>query len=109
MDKRDKLYLQRIRDAAEKTRRLTENVSFEDFEIDELLQGAVIDQFMIIGETASKMSDEFRDAHAEWPWSGMIALSNKAIPDYSLINQELVWENMQQKIPEIQKLIDELV
>ena len=105
MEKRDRLYLQHISDAVEKILGFTEGVEFEDFEKAELLQGAVIHQFLIIGEAANKVSDEFRDAHPDWPWRGMISMRNKLIHDYFQISLEEVWKTLHENLPEIKNLL----
>jgi uncharacterized protein with HEPN domain len=106
MEKRDRLYLQHIADAVEKILNFTEDMEFEEFEKDELLQGAVIHQFLIIGEAANNVSYEFRDVHPDWPWRGMISMRNKLIHDYFHVSLEDVWKTLSVNLHEIKKLLN---
>jgi uncharacterized protein with HEPN domain len=107
MEKRDRLYLRHIAAAVEKISSFTEGVAFEDFEKAELLQGAIIHQFLIIGEAANKVSYEFRDTHPHWPWRGMISMRNKLIHDYFRISLEEIWKTLQDNLPQIKNLLEE--
>jgi len=106
MEKRDRLYLQHIADAVQKIMDFTQGSAFKDFEKNELLQGAVIHQFLIIGEAANKLSNEFREARPDWPWRGMISMRNKLIHDYFHISLDEVWKTLNENLPEIKNLID---
>jgi uncharacterized protein with HEPN domain len=82
MEKRDRLYIKHIHDAADRISTFTSRVTFEDFKVNEMLQSAVIHQLLVIGEAANKVSDEFQQAHPELNWRGMIGMRNKLIHDY---------------------------
>lgn len=94
MEKRDRLYLQHISDAVQKILAFTNDVTFIDFEKDELRQGAVIHQFLILGEAATKVSVDFREARPNWPWRGMISMRNKLIHDYFHVSLDEVWKTI---------------
>jgi len=106
MEKRDRLYLQHINDAVDKIIAFTRGKTLRDFESDDLLQGAVIHQLLIIGEAANHVSDEFQVLHPEFDWQGMIGMRNKLIHDYFRASIDEVWKTVQDDIPELKKLLE---
>ena len=44
------------------------------FEKDELIQTWMLHHLLILGEAAARLSDEFRESHAEIPWSQIIGM-----------------------------------
>lgn len=107
MEKRDDLYLRHIIKAIEKIGQFTKSVTFDDFAKNELLQSAVIHQFMIIGEAANKVSREYRDAHPLLPWREMISMRNKLIHDYFHVNMDDVWKSICSDLPDLLKTLQQ--
>ena len=56
-------YLRHMLDAVERLQKYLEGVTSEKFEADEVLQDAVIRQFEILGEAASRVSPVMPHAH----------------------------------------------
>ena len=61
----DELYLADIVEAANAIDRFLQGVSEDDFLEDELRQSAVLQKLMIIGESAARLSQGFKDQHSE--------------------------------------------
>jgi uncharacterized protein with HEPN domain len=76
----------------------------EDLDNNEMLSSALIRQIEIIGEAASKLSKETRKK-IPLPWEGIIGMRNKLIHAYFDINFDILWNTIQERIPE---LIEEL-
>ncbi len=89
--------IERIQRHAEKGR--------DGFEKDELLQTWVVHHLQIIGEAASKLSEEFRDAHQEIAWPQIVAMRNVIAHEYFGIDLDTVWQVVERDLPELtQKL-----
>ena len=59
----------------------------------------------IIGEAASKLSEEFRDAHREIAWPQIVAMRNVIAHEYFGIDLDTVWQVVERDLPELtQKL-----
>lgn len=63
----------------------------------------------IIGEAASRVSNEFRDAHPEISWKGMKGLRNVLIHEYGEIKHERIWVVATERVPDLIKLLEKLV
>ncbi len=75
------------------------------FNESDLHQDAIIRRLEIIGEASRQVSDEFRQEHPEIPWPAMVGMRHRLAHDYRRIDLDVIWETIQQKIPE---LIDQL-
>jgi uncharacterized protein with HEPN domain len=61
----EKLYLIDIVEAAEAIQRFIDSIGEQEFLKDELRQSAVLQKLIVIGEAASRLSDEFCTQHPE--------------------------------------------
>ena len=75
------------------------------FEHDELLQTWVVHHIQIIGEAATKLSENFRAAHADVPWAEIVAMRNILVHDYFRIDTEIVWQVVERDIPVLKRLL----
>lgn len=53
----------------------------------------------IIGEAASKVSEEFRSHHPQIPWKGVVAMRHRLIHGYFDINLDVVWATVEDELP----------
>jgi uncharacterized protein with HEPN domain len=60
-----------------------------EFETDELLQIWFVHHLQIIGEAASRLSDEIRTQHPEVPWGQMIGMRHILVHGYFAFYGEL--------------------
>jgi uncharacterized protein with HEPN domain len=95
--------------AARELDKYTEGVSFEEFDRNRLLQHAVIRLIEIIGEAARNISAEFKAAHPEIPWSGMVGMRNRLIHEYFRVDTDKVWEVAKKDMAALVALIEPLV
>jgi uncharacterized protein with HEPN domain len=99
-------YLDHIQQAAADARSFVEGLAKDDFLADKRTQQAVIMSLIIIGEAAAKVMDgytEFTQAHAEVPWRSMRNMRNRMAHGYFDINLDVVWETVQEWLPELLK------
>lgn len=83
-----------------------EGLDKNDFLADKRTQQAVIMSLIIIGEAATKVMDgdvEFTQAHAGVPWRSMRNMRNRMAHGYFEINLDVVWETVQEWLPELLK------
>lgn len=106
---RDDAYLLDMLLAASEVRQFTDGVSFDEFESNRLLQHAVIRLVQIIGEAANSVSEEFKQAHPEIPWRGMVGMRNRLVHHYFRVATDKVWEVVQKDIPPLIRVIEPLV
>ena len=99
-------YLDHMQQAAADARSFVEGLAKNDFLTDKRTQQAVIMSLIIIGEAATKVMDgyvEFTQAHADVPWRSMRNMRNRMAHGYFDINLDVVWETVQQWLPELLK------
>lgn len=106
---RDDAYILDMLLAARKVRDFTQDVTWEQFQTDELMQNGVMRQIQIIGEAARKVSPRYQQTHPEIAWQGIIGMRNRLVHEYFRIIPESVWEVVQKDIPELIRVIEPLV
>jgi uncharacterized protein with HEPN domain len=99
--KDDTILLRHIIDAAAEISEYVKNRSRQDLDKDRMLQHSLIRCLEVIGEAASKISESFRDQHADYPWREMIVMRNRLIHAYFDINLDIVWKTCSLEIPEL--------
>ena len=81
----------------------------EALEDDVLVQSAVLHQLMVLGEAAKRLSDGFRQSHADVPWSQMARMRDRLIHGYDDDDLELVWNTASVDVPRLLTQIEPLL
>lgn len=105
----EKLYLFDVLDAAKAVERFCAKASEDQFLQDEILQSAVLQKLIVIGEAASHLPDEFRGAHPEIAWQDIIGFRNIAVHQYFAIMWEIVWTTANVDVPELKAQIAAII
>jgi uncharacterized protein with HEPN domain len=71
---------------ARKARDFNAGMTWERFCADEMVQFATQRVLQIVGEAAWKVSDEYRLAHPDIPWSQIAGLRHRLVHDYTRID-----------------------
>lgn len=82
MSRSEKVYIQDIVESINMIFKYIEHKSESEFLNDFMLQDAVIRRFEIIGEAASKISEELKAKTPEVEWRLMKGMRNKLIHEY---------------------------
>lgn len=93
------VYIEDMIEAIEKVKTYLQNRTEIQFSSDTILQDAVIRRLLIIGEAATKLSDDIRRQAPEVPWKTIISFRNVAIHDYANMSMGKVWEIYKQDLP----------
>jgi uncharacterized protein with HEPN domain len=64
---------------------------------------------MVIGEAARRVSDSFKDAHLEIPWSSIVGQRNVLAHEYGEVLLERIWLVATEGIPKLIHLLDPLI
>jgi uncharacterized protein with HEPN domain len=83
-------------------------MEFEDFNKDDKTVSAVIRKFEIIGEAAKNMPQDIKEKHQDIPWSYMAKMRDKLIHGYFGVDNEIIWEVIKKRFPEILPKIENL-
>jgi len=109
MPRNCKVYLEDIREAISRIRLFTERISFGEFEADIKTTDAVVRNLMVIGEAVKSVPDEIRSAHPEVAWKEFAGLRDILIHRYFGIDQEILWDIIQTKLPFLDQQVRELL
>lgn len=72
-----------------------------DLEQDRMLRFALVRAIEIVGEAASKVSEETRAAHPSGPWAAVVAMRNRLIHAYFDIDRRILWKTVSEEIPQL--------
>jgi uncharacterized protein with HEPN domain len=106
---RDIALLWDMREACRAVTQFIAGAKYSRFEQDKLIRSAVERQFLILGEAARQVSDEFRDGHPEIPWRGLVGLRNVLAHEYGEVLVERLWLFATQRVQELLPVLDALV
>lgn len=84
-------------------------LSFEAFKTDLKSQSAILHQLLVLGEATKRLSQDFKNTHPELPWRSMAGMRDKLIHAYDQIDYLMVWNTLEQNIPELINLLKPLM
>ncbi len=99
--KSDLIRLKHMRDAAEKACKFTLGSSRIDLTVNEQLSLACVRLIEVIGEAATKISQETREELDEIPWNNIIGTRNRLIHGYEEVDLDIVWQILEKDLPEL--------
>ncbi len=109
MPREYKAYLKDILEAIRKIEKYTENLSFDDFDGDELIQDGVVRNLEIVGEAVKNIPDEIKNRKSDTEWKKIAGLRDILTHAYFGVDMDIVWDVVKDKIPELKKEISEIL
>lgn len=103
-----KAYLNDILNSIRKIENYTENLSYENFVNDELIQDGVVRNLEIIGEAVKNLPKEIKNKIPEIEWKKISGMRDILIHEYFGIDFEILWEIVKDKLPEFKRKILEI-
>jgi len=99
MKETDIFRLQHMLDAAREARAFIKSRRREDLDTDRSLMLTLVKEIEIIGEAASKVSEETRLEMQNIDWSAIIGMRNRLVHIYYEINLDVLWNTVIYDIP----------
>ena len=82
-----------------------EKANREEFNRNALLQDSMMFRLIQISENARKLSDDYKEKHADVPWLAMYGLRNRIVHDYGNVDLTIVYDTLVSDIPGLLKTI----
>jgi uncharacterized protein with HEPN domain len=95
----DTTHIRHMLEAAEKLQRFSAGRTRADLETDELLALGLVRLLEIIGEAATRVTDDTRRNNAAVPWAQMIGMRNRLIHGYDVIDLDILWRTITDDVP----------
>ena len=110
MSEKDEANLLAILDSISKIEKFVKDIKDADsFYNDEKTFDAVLVNFVIIGESVSRLTENFKEKEDQIPWLKIKALRNIVAHDYFGVDAEEVWQIIHTNLPELENKIKTLL
>ena len=83
-------------------------MTYDRFTSDRKTIDAVLRNFIIIGEAATHLPDDFTEMHPEVPWREMRDMRNITVHEYFGVDSLIVWETLQKDLPPLLPVLKRL-
>jgi uncharacterized protein with HEPN domain len=103
--------LEHMLEAVRLARSYVEGLGKADFLEDRKTQQAVILNILVVGEAATKIANEYPDFVAgrpDIPWRQIRGMRNRMAHGYFEINLDIVWDTVQESLPQLEQQLLEL-
>ena len=74
-----------------------------------MLLFAIIRAIEVLGEAASKVTNERKEAARYVPWTAVVGMRNRLIHGYSTVDADVVWKTVTEEIPGLRHSLKTLV
>lgn len=101
MQNTDLIRLRHMLDAAREAVSFVADKGRQELDGNRMLVLSTVKDIEILGEAASKVSEEGRNACLEIRWREVIAMRNRLIHGYFDINLDIVWHTVTEELPPI--------
>jgi uncharacterized protein with HEPN domain len=81
----------------------------QNLEKDRIRVLAIIKSIEIIGEAASKVTEEFKSENKNIPWNDIISMRNRLIHAYFDVNLDIVWQTVKSDLPDLIKALEKIL
>ena len=97
-----------IIEAIQRSLDYVEGMTFDQFAEDRKTIDAVVRNFIVIGEAASHLPDDFIEQHPELPWREMRDIRNIVVHEYFGVDNLIVWDTVKKNLPPVLPLLKQL-
>lgn len=81
--------------------RHTKTIAPEELNSNPLLLDSMMFRLIQISENSKKLSDDFKQLHADIPWTAMFGLRNRIVHDYGSVDTTIIYKTLRNDIPEL--------
>lgn len=108
-EERDAAYLWDMLQASQNILDFTRGVSPAEYSSNKMLRMAVERGFQILGDAARRVTESFKAAHPEIPWSAIVGHRNVIVHDYADLSPKRIWEVVEDDLPGLALTLERLI
>src|ERR1700691_5691850 len=101
MKENDAIRLRHMLDAVREALTFMEGRTVEDLHRDRMFFLALVKEIEIIGEAASRISDETKQSLPAIPWPKVVGIRNRLIHAYADVDLSIIWSTATTALPEL--------
>lgn len=88
---------------------LTNGRSRADLDNERAIGLAVARCLEIVGEAAARLPEQVRQQHPTIPWPQIIAMRNRLIHGYDIVDHDIVWSTVSEDLPPLIAELEKIV
>ena len=97
----DRVRLRHIADALASALHFATGRQRADLDQDEMLAFALMHAIQIVGEAASRISEETRSQFPQIQWSAIIGMRHRLVHAYADTNRDILWTTATEAVPDL--------
>jgi len=109
MHRDDLIRMRHMLDSAKEALSFAKNKSRRDLDSDRMLVLSIVKSIEIVGEAASKVTQETREMYSELPWANIIGMRNRLIHVYFDIDLDRVWDTVTDDLPPLIASLEKII
>ncbi|WKZ69262.1 MAG: DUF86 domain-containing protein [Melioribacteraceae bacterium] len=110
MSKKDwKILVNDILFAINKIENYTNELSYEDFIVNDLVKDAVVRNIEIIGEASNRIPDDVKAQIDKIPWKKLRGIRNRIVHDYFGVDQDIIWQIISKELSDLKVNLNQLL
>ncbi len=99
MQREDEIRIRHMLDAAREALSFAEGKARRDLDQDRMFVLALVKCIEIIGEAATKVGPETREAYPQVPWPAVVTMRHRLIHAYYDMDLDRVWDTVTEDLP----------
>lgn len=103
------VFITHIRDSCQQILEYISGYDYSKLQEDKKTISALLRELSVIGEAARKTTENFRQKHPQIPWNKIFGMRNRLVHDYLGIQLSIVWQTVQEDIPDLLKITQEIL
>ena len=88
-------------DAADEALSFVRGKTRADLQSNRMLVLSLVKEIEVVGEAASRVSEEFRADHPQIPWQEIIGMRNRLIHAYFDVDLDVLWSTVTKNLPKL--------